>query len=165
MSRIIAALLVLAGMRRAGRMAAIALLSALFGCALPPPTRAALIPPPPPGQARIWIYSDWEPYGPETQSYIHINGARAGVFYPGYTFYRDLPPGNYAVGVESEEPFQEQFAPVAVVAGQQVYMRVEPWRDCSGGRGTERCYTNFSTYLQLPRIGAAAVASLPFSGR
>ncbi len=146
-------------------MAAIALCGALFGCALPPPTRAVAIPPPPPGEARIWVYSGWDPYAPETESYILMNGARVGVFYPGYTFYRDVAPGPYVVGVESEEPPHQQFAPVGVVAGQQVYLKVESWHDCGGGDvGGGWCRTNFATYLQLPQVGSAAVAALPFSG-
>lgn len=152
--------------RRLGWIAAIAAFGTLFGCAaLPLPTRAAGISPPPNGKARIWIYSAWDPYGSQSQSVIRINGVRAGVFSPGYTFYRDVPPGEYRVWVESAEPFHRQFAPVAVVAGQQVYLKVEPWEDCSGGPATELCRTNFSTYLQPPGVGAAAVASLPLSGR
>lgn len=166
MSRIDVFFLRSKAMQRLSSTAAIAALGILFGCTAPSaPAQVARIPPPPPGKARIWIYSDWRPYGPESQSYIRINGARVGVFAPGYTLYRDVTPGPYTVGVESEEPFHDQVSPVAVIAGQQVYMRVEPWRDCNGGSAVEQCYTNFSIYLQPPQIGAAAVAFLPFSGR
>jgi hypothetical protein len=125
----------------------------------------------PPGYARIWIYRYDEPYVSLATPYVRFNGRIVGVSQPGGVFYRDVPPGVYHVTVDSEGRDVNQFADVAVVAGQQVYIQVQVSKDwnCGGGGGSrgggEWCRPTFYTRLQLPQVGAAAIAMLLPGGR
>jgi len=122
---------------------------------------------PPPGYARIWVYRYDEPYVSLATPYVRFNGRIVGVSKPGAAFYRDVPPGEYYVTVDSEGRDVNQFAHIAVAAGQQVYIEVEvsKYWDCSGGaRGGGWCRDTFYTRLQPPRIGAFAVYALPLTG-
>ena len=122
---------------------------------------------PPPGYARIWIYRDYEPYVSLATPYVRFNGRIVGVSQPGGVFYRDVPPGNYDVTVDSEGRDVNQFATVAVVPGQQVYIQVQvsKYWDCGGGnRGGGWCRDTFYTRLQLPQVAAAAIRAMPYYG-
>jgi hypothetical protein len=153
---------------RLPRFAAIALVALVLGCAAPAATNAAAIPPIPSGMARIWIYREYDPNLSLARPYVRLNGAIAGVSQPGGAFFRDVMPGDYAVTVDSIGEDVGQWASVAVVPGQQVYLSVEnvPFWDCGGGgrRGTGWCRDTFYTRLQLPQVGAAEVARLPYTG-
>lgn len=123
---------------------------------------------PSPGYGRIWIYRYNEPYVSLATPYIRFNGRIVGVSEPGGVLARDVPPGTYYVTVDSEGRDVNQFTTVAVVPGQQVYIQVQvskSW-DCGGGGGGGRgggsawCRPTFYTRLQLPQVGAAAIAML-----
>lgn len=150
------------------RTGAMILLVAFLGWMQSPPPSLAEPAGPPPGYARIWLYRYDEPYVSLATPYVRFNGRIVGVSEPGAAFYRDVPPGNYYVTVDSEGRDVYQFANVAVVAGQQVYVQVQVSRlwDCNGGdtKGIGYCRDTFYTRLQLPQVGAAAVAALPFAG-
>lgn len=157
---------------RLPRAAAIALAAVLLGFAAPSAANAAALPAIPPGMARIWIYRDLDPNVSLARPYVRLNGQVAGVSEPGGAFYRDVAPGEYIVTVDSIGQDVGQWASVAVVPGQQVYLKVEnaPNWDCGGGGGGKGgggggwCRDTFYTRLQLPRVGAAAVARLPYTG-
>lgn len=149
------------------RAALIAVLGLLLGCAVPAATRsAAAVPPVAAGMGRIWIYRYSDPNGSLARPYVRLNGAVAGISDPGGAFYRDVPPGVYEVTVDSIGQDVDQWVRVAVVPGQQVYVRVDdlPHWDCGGGRRGGWCRDTFYTRLQLPQVGAVEVARLPFTG-
>ncbi|HZU90212.1 MAG TPA: hypothetical protein VE993_13230 [Stellaceae bacterium] len=145
------------------RGGAILLLLALFGWVQMPRPGLAESAGPPPGYARIWIYRYYEPYVSLATPYVRFNGRIVGVSEPGGAFYRDVPPGEYAVTVDSEGRDVNQFARVAVVPGQTLYVQVEvsKYWDCGGSpRGSTWCRDTFYTRVQPPWVGAPAVASL-----
>jgi hypothetical protein len=43
----------------------------------------------------------------------------------GRAFYRDVPPGNYLITADSRGSASDQFAQVALAAGQTVYIKVD----------------------------------------
>jgi hypothetical protein len=94
-------------------------------------------------------------------SYVRFNGRIVGVSQPGEAFYRDVAPGDYDVTVDSPGRDVDQFARVAVAAGQQLYIQVQVSKlwDCSGS-AMASCRDTFYTRVQPPQIGAAAIASL-----
>lgn len=152
------------GLRRAGMAAC---LVALWGCAHSPPvpaTGAVATPAVPAGQARIWVYRDYEPYETLARPYIRLNGAIVGISEPGGAMYRDVPPGSYHVTVDTRGYDVNQFADVNLAAGRTVFLKVESlrfWR--SGGRDGHYGDT-FYTRLMPPEIAQAEVARAPFYG-
>jgi hypothetical protein len=157
----------IAALSRLCRAGVMILLVGFLGGMQLPPAGAAIPSGPPPGYARIWIYRYDEPYVSLATPYVRFNGQIVGVSEPGGAFYRDVSPGEYYVTVDSEGTDINQFAHVAVVAGQPVYIEVEVSKfwDCMGSLGgRESCRDTFYTRLQLPQIGAAAVAHSPRYG-
>ncbi|HJU14939.1 MAG TPA: hypothetical protein VJ770_00590 [Stellaceae bacterium] len=152
--------------RRFRHTVTLILLAALFGAAGWPQAGYAEGPAPPPGYARIWIYRYYEPYRSLATPYVRFNGRIVGVSRQGTAFYRDVPPGDYEVTVDSEGRDVHQFARIAVAPGQQVYIETEvsKYWDCGAGARSDWCRDTFYTLLQLPRIGAAAVARLSPGG-
>jgi hypothetical protein len=53
-----------------------------------------------------------------------MNGAIVGISEQGYMFYRDVVAGLYHVSVESYERDLFQFRDVALVSGQQAYVKI-----------------------------------------
>jgi hypothetical protein len=152
--------------RRLYHAGAAALFLLVVGCTQPPPSAAAVtVSPPAPGMARIWIYRADEPYQSLARPYVRFNGAVVGISEPGGAFYRDVPAGQYRVTVDSMGQDVNQFATVAVVPGQQVYVKVEVSRlwDSGGGRAIW-VHPTFYTRLQPPEIAQAAIARSPFYG-
>jgi hypothetical protein len=154
----------LARLCRTGTMV---LLLAFLGWVQAPQPGLAATAGPPPGYARIWVYRYYEPYVSLATPYVRFNGRIVGVSEPGAAFYRDVPPGEYYVTVDSEGRDVNQFAHIAVVPGQTVYIEVEvsKYWDCGGGiKGDGWCRDTFYTREQSPQVGAAAIASLqPYS--
>ena len=83
------------------RRCAAGLLLFLTGCGQLPPTSAVVIPPVPGGAARIWIYRNDYQYEPRDTPYVWLNGRITGVIQPNAAFYRDVPPAQYTVTVDS----------------------------------------------------------------
>src|SRR5260370_38892417 len=74
-------------------------------CAQPAATTTVAIPPIPPGQARNWIYRDFEPSESLGLAAVSLNGVDAGYAQPaGGAFYRDVPPAYYHIAVASYAP-------------------------------------------------------------
>ena len=151
-------------LRRFCRTGALVLVIALFGSMQLP--RAALAQPagPPPGTARIWIYRNYDPYVTQATPYVLINGRIAGVSELGSAFYRDVPPGIYRITVESRGSDVNQFASVAVVAGQTVYVKVDAsnwWaaacRNCQ--------IDTFYTMVVSPQLAQLEMSTLPYYNR
>ncbi|MBV8120838.1 MAG: hypothetical protein JO081_12980, partial [Alphaproteobacteria bacterium] len=100
----------------------IAVLVALGDCAPMLPTSAALIPPIPAGMARVWFYREDLPQIAWQRPYVRMNGAVVGISEDGGAFYRDVPPGQYHVSVDSYGEDINQFPYIALDAGQTVYL-------------------------------------------
>jgi hypothetical protein len=154
-----------------GRTAAMGMLAALMVCALLSSAGAAAVSGgPPPGYARIWLYRADEPYVSLATPYVRFNGRIVAISEPGGAFYRDVAPGEYDITVDSEGRDVNQFAHVAAVAGQQIYLEVQVSRswDCGAGGGDLGgggwCRDTFYTRLQLPEVAAAAIAHSAFYG-
>lgn len=116
------------GILAMGQRAVIAfLLAASYGCAAPsPPGGAAVVSPQPAaGQARIWVYREYEPGQSLARPYVRINGQILGISEPGGSFYRDVQPGSYSLTVDSTGRDVYQFADVNLAAGQTVFIKVE----------------------------------------
>jgi hypothetical protein len=109
------------------------------GSAQPAPALPAVAAPIPPGQARVWIYRDYEPYVTTARPYVRMNDAIVGVSEPGGAFYRDVPPGTYRVTVDSYGRDVNQFAQAVLAPGQTIYLKIESLRDwVSGSDGFRR---------------------------
>lgn len=149
------------GVRRLCHGGAILLLVALFGWIGLPRTGLAESAGPPPGDARIWIYRTYDPYVAQETPYVLINGRIAGISWLGSAFYRDVPPGTYTITVSpSRGRDVNQFATVALVAGQTVYVKVDAsnwWapacRNCE--------IDTFYTFVVSPRLAWAEIAAPP----
>src|SRR5579885_3092706 len=139
-------------------------LLAVAGCAPGGPpyaSVAATIPPVPPGMARIYFYRWLEIYETTAPSVAYLNGQPVGVTETGAVFYRDVPPGQYTIAVQSEEPYPNQFKTVVLQPGQVAYARIESlrsWSSCAsggdgdGGGGATSCRDTFVVQLIDPRV-------------
>ncbi|HZU90213.1 MAG TPA: hypothetical protein VE993_13235 [Stellaceae bacterium] len=146
--------------RRLRRSGALILILALFGCAGPPRAGLAESAAPPPGYARIWIYRTYNPYTSQATPYVRINGRIVGVSELGGALYRDVPPGVYTITVDSPGRDVNQFATVALVAGQVVYIKT----DANNWWATmcRRCEVDtFYTRVVSPQLAHAEMAALP----
>jgi hypothetical protein len=138
------------------------------GATSPAATRLA---PVPAGEARIWVYRELQPYESLATPYVRFNGAVIGVSQPGAVFYRDVPPGTYAVTVDSQGTDANQFTTVAVAAGQQVFVKVlsdAAWDSGGGGGdhgggGGSWARPTFYTWQIQPQAAEAEIATMPLS--
>jgi hypothetical protein len=147
--------------RWCGAAATVVLL--LANCAPLPPTSSVVIPPVPAGAGRIWIYRNDGPYEASETPYVRLNGQIAGVIQPNGALYRDVPPGHYAVTVDSYGvPYPYQFVDFDLGAGQEAFVKVLSMRDKVGGPVAMR--THFFTELVPPDIARPAIAITPFYG-
>ena len=106
---------------RGGLLWASALLLVATGCAARPPVAEVPIPA---GQARIWVYRNWLPSESLNLANVDVNGVYFGSVPNGGVFYRDVPPGVYHIAPESWARDFNQDTNVAVVPGQQVYVKI-----------------------------------------
>jgi hypothetical protein len=93
---------------------------------------------PPPGQARIWFYRLWAPSESLNLANIDVNGVYVGSVEPGGALYRDVLPGTYHIAPQNRYLDYGQNTNVAVVSGQQVFIKVldlSSWANAvSGGQ-------------------------------
>ena len=137
------------------------LLLVLTHCSQAAPMSSAVIAPVPAGAARIWIYRNDGPYEASETPYVRLNGKIAGVLQPNGALYRDVPPGHYAVTVDSYGvPYPYQFVEFDLGAGQEAFVKVLSMRDKVGGPVAMR--THFFTELVPPDIARPAIAVTPF---
>jgi hypothetical protein len=148
------------------RCCAAGLLLVLAACGQLPPTSSAVIPPLPAGAARIWIYRNDGPYEANQTPYMRLNSQIAGVVQPNGAFYRDVPPGPYAVTVDSYGvPYPNQFVEFNLGAGKEAFVKVLSQRErVGGGDGGLALRTRFYTDLVPPDIARPAIAATPFYG-
>src|SRR5271166_3656357 len=144
---------------------AVSLLLVLAGCSQVPPTSSVAVPPIPAGEARIWIYRNDGPYDSQDRPYLRLNGQVAGISEPNGAFYRDVPPGHYAVSVDSYGvPYPNQFAQIDLGAGQEAFIKVLSMRERVGGEVGVGTRALFFTQLVPAEVAQAAIAVTPFYG-
>ena len=101
------------------------------------------------------------PYEASETPYLRVNGQIAGIVQPNGAFYRDVPPGHYAVTLDSYGvPYPNQFAEFDLGAGQEAFIKVLSMRDKVGGPVALR--THFFTQLVPADIARSAVGGTPF---
>ena len=143
---------------------AASLLLVLTGCAQLLPTSSAVLPPVPAGAARIWIYRNDGPYEAQQTPYMRLNGQIAGIVQPNGAFYRNVPPGHYAVTVDSYGvPYPNQLVEFNLGGGQEAFVKVLSMREKVGGEGVS-LRTLFFTQLVPPDAARPAIADTPFYG-
>ena len=139
------------------------LLLVLTHCSQVAPTSSAVIPPVPAGAARIWIYRNDGPYEAQQRPYMWLNDQIAGIVEPNGATYRDVPPGQYTVTVDSYGvPYPNQFAEFNLGAGQEAFVKVLSMRERVGGEFGVGGRTRFFTQLVPADVARAAIASTPF---
>ena len=149
--------------RRLGRGAA-ALLLVLAAFFQPGSSHGAGEPNLPLGVSRIWIYREYEPFQTLARPYVRFNGAVTAISEPGGAFYRDVPAGTYTVSVDSDGVDVNQFATVAVVPGQHVYIKIlslAGWYSGGGNRNAGWARDTFYTWVIPPQTAQVEIAHLP----
>jgi len=115
------------------------------------------------GTAHIWIYRSDEVYQSVAAPYIRLNGTIVGVSRPGAVLSLAVPPGTYAVTVDSTGSDDGQYATVAVAGGQQAFIKVLSAQYTSGGQDAGSGYgrDTFYTWQIAPPVATAEIARLP----
>jgi hypothetical protein len=147
-------------LRRTCRAAAILGVAVALGAAVPARSGSAQTAGPGPGTARIWIYRTFDPSITLATPYVRINGGIVAVARLGSIFYRDVPPGTYLVTADSPGWDVNQFARVALAAGQTVYIKVDA-NDWWAGVCRNCTVNTFYTRLMPPALVRAEMPGLP----
>ena len=114
------------------------LLLATVSCAEPSPTSAVAIPSIPPGEARIWVYRDYQPSESLNLAAVTINDASAGYAQPaGGAVYRDVPPGHYHIAVASYGTDTGQYSDIDLAAGEEAYVQIQSLSAWATGGGDD----------------------------
>jgi hypothetical protein len=133
----------------------------LMSCSRFPPVSAVDLPAIPSGSARIWFYRVYDPTESKGRPYIYMNGAVVGISEQGYAFYRDVLPGLYHVSVESYGRDLFQFRDVALIRGQQAYVKILSLRSwVESGRNFSR--DTFYVLIIPPTFAQAEISHYPF---
>ena len=143
-------------LRRAGAILGAA---AVLGAAVPARSGFAQTTGLTPGTARIWIYRTFDPSITLATPYLRINGAIVAVARLGSAFYRDVRPGSYLITADSPGRDVNQFAQVALAAGQTVYIKVDA-NDWWAGLCRNCQINTFYTRLMAPAFARAEMAGL-----
>ena len=144
------------------------LLLAIASCATPLPTASVAVPPVPAGEARAWFYRDPGPYDCLGTPYIRMNEAIVGVSQIGGASYRDVPPGQYHVTVDSYLTAPDQSRYAYLFPGQQAYFKIlclANWISGGGGRnGSGYQRDTFYVWEIPPEVAQGDVARSRFYG-
>jgi hypothetical protein len=162
--------------RRLRQTGAVLLLLTAAACAQPPLTAAVAIPPVPANGARVWFYRPIDAYDSLNTPYIRMNDAIVGISLPGGASYRDVPAGQYHIAIDSYGHDFNQDANVALVPGQELFIKVVSLRNwISGGGGGgggpnggggDSGYSRdtFYAWVTAPEVARADVANSAFYG-
>ena len=135
------------------RIAALLGMATIAACARNPPVGSVSVPLIPPGEARIWFYRVYLSSDTLNMTKVTMNGVYAGYAQLGGAFYRDVPPGIYHVEVESYGKDFDQSTNVALVPGQDAYVKIESLDSWSTlvGAGYAAARDTFYARLMLPQ--------------
>ena len=128
-----------------------------------PATTAAAVAP---GSARVWFYSDYQPYGARGYAPVALNGGLVGHVRPdGSAFYRDVPPGRYHITVVSSGMDVNQSKEVDLPPGGEAYVKILSAPDWDSGGDTSQ-YRRDTFYVSLvpPQIARSELPSHPLTG-
>jgi hypothetical protein len=141
-------------------------LAALVGCAQTPTVGSVSVPPIPARSARLWFYRLYIPSETLNIAKVLMNGVYVGYAGLGGAFYRDVPPGVYHIDVESYGRDINQSADVALVGGQEAYVRVESLRSWASGYGLRGMAGRDTFYARqvLPETARVEIAQSFFDG-
>lgn len=141
------------------------LLLAGNGCAQGPSPAAVAVPPIPPGQARVWFYREFIPSESLNMTEVRMNGTPSGYSTLGGTFYRDVPPGQYLITVASWGVDVNQSAVVALVPGQEAFIKIESLRSWSTlGERNNAARDTFYARLMPPQLARAEMSQTTYVG-
>jgi hypothetical protein len=141
------------------------LMLAANSCAQAPSMASASVPPIPPGQARVWFYREFIPSESLNMTEVRMNGAYAGYSRLGGAFYRDVPPGQYLITVASWGVDVNQSAVLALVPGQEGFIKIESlrsWSELGERNGAAR--DTFYARLIPPQIARAEMTQSTYDG-
>ena len=138
----------------------------LAGCARSPTVGSISVPPIPSGEARVWFYRTYIPSETLNMTKVTMNGAYAGYAQLGGAFYRDVPPGTYHIEVESYGTDFNQSTNVAVVPGQEAFVRIESLRSWATtyGLGFTAGRDTFYARQVFPQVARAEITQSFFDG-
>ncbi|MGH7126752.1 MAG: DUF2846 domain-containing protein, partial [Stellaceae bacterium] len=111
------------------------MLAACQGHISEPSIASATVAPVPSGLARIYFYRDWEPYESLSRPLIYLNDAASQISEPGGISFRDLPPGEYHISVDSPGVYPHQFKDLVLRPGDVRYVKIESLASWYTGRG------------------------------
>jgi hypothetical protein len=141
------------------------LLLAAQSCAQAPGMASAAAPSIPQGQARVWFYREFIPSESLNMTEVRMNGAYAGYSRLGGAFYRDVPPGQYLITVASWGVDVNQSAVVALVPGQEAFIKIESLRAWSElGERNNATRDTFYARLMPPQIARAEMSQSTYEG-
>ena len=111
-------------------------------------------------RARLIFYRGGDPYNDGlVWTRVLLNGESIGAAAPGTVFYRDLAPGVYQIGVDSERLYPDQVKAVALDAGTTTYIKVMAaplW----GQSGMQWWGNTFTTAVIVPAVAQAEIGPL-----
>jgi hypothetical protein len=135
------------------------------GCAQAPSMASAAVPSIPPGQARVWFYREFIPSESLNMTEVRMNGRYVGYSRLGGAFYRDVPPGQYLVTVATWGVDVNQSAVVALVPGQEVFIKVESLRSWSTlGEKNNAARDTFYARLMPPQMARTEMTQTTYDG-
>jgi hypothetical protein len=106
-------------------LAAGLMLAACQGRVSEPVMASVTVPPVAAGLARVYFYRDWEPYESLSRPRIYLNDAPAEISEPGGVSFRDLPPAEYYITVDSQGVYPHQFKTLVLRPGDTRYVKIE----------------------------------------
>jgi len=78
-----------------------------------------------PGQARVWFYRVFFPDDTGGMPPVSMNGNTVGYARAGWSFYRDVPAGNYHVTVQTFGVEGDPAKDLALAPGAQIYLAIQ----------------------------------------
>ncbi len=140
---------------------------AAAGCASPPTFDqvSATLPPIPAGEARIFVYRDYEPYQSLAWVPVFFNGATIGAVGPGHVLKRDVAPGTYKIEAKSEGLWPDQAKTVRVAAGDFVFAKIESFNGLDDSGGGDELQATFVVVLVDPLVARREIGSRWYDAR
>ncbi len=155
-------------MRAAWRWLFLLAVVTVAGCSTAPTFDevAANLPPLPPGEARIFVYRDFEPSRNLSFVPVFFNGAQVGAVGPGKVIMRDVTaPGTYTISVKSAGLWPNQDKTVLIQPGQTVYAQIQSLRGLNPRANQPVTQTTFVVVLQDTVTGRRQIGPLWYEAR